>query len=301
MARRLPPWAWAILVREFGPKHAPTRLVLFTLPTWMDKTGENCFPTMESLAKATQLSLRAVKAAIDRARREVWIAASKVPGVRSQYPHNYYVACIPDWLNLEAFDGRRSPDVSTHRKFEALSDTWTAQWGGAEDDLHGRPRHPAKPRAGTKLSAPDDTDRVHLIPEPSAPDDINLVHTVHSNSESNSPINSPKKKVTRTSAMTSPVRDMGNRTKKAGTKPHRKAATTNHRDSSSLVSEVWQEANKPEPTPTRQLTAEAGLKFIDALLAQGTDPIEAWQAAQRNQYPVTRDMLCDHLVRRSAA
>jgi hypothetical protein len=60
---------------------------------------------------------------------------------------------------------------------------------------------------------------------------------------------------------------------------------------------------KPEPEVRRgrrKPTVEAGLKFIDALLSTGTDPIEAWDHAKRANYPVTAEALREHLAQRAA-
>ena len=265
----MPPWAWSILVREFGPKHAPTRLVLFAMPTWMGKSGEDCFPAMETMAGATQLSLRAVKAAVDRARREAWLAAWKVPGIKGAYPHNYYVACIPDWVDLDAFDARRSDKVARDRKFAALADSWSAQWGDAPDELHDRPR--PKPRARTKLSAPDNSDLVQVIPQPSAPGDINSVHALHSKSPSEVSIQVSK--------------EQG-------------PALTRATD---VYGECREQKSEPEVRQRKGRTVSAGLKVIATLIAGGEGPETALYHAQRMQYPVTIDDLRKHLMQRGAA
>jgi hypothetical protein len=267
-ARRIPPWAWAILVREFGPKHAPTRLVLHSLRTWMNSSGENCFPTMETIAKGTHLSVRAVKGAVDRARRETWIAAQKVPGMRGAYPHNYYVPCIPDWVDLDAFDARRAAEGD--RTFAALSDSCIAVSGHADDELHDKPR--PKPRARTKPSAPDDKHLVHVIPKPSAPYDRDSVHGVHSKSPSEVSIQVSKEL----------------------------RSGANAPDLSACGDE--REKKNPEVRRGRSgYTAANGLKMFAAFLADGRGFSTAFDDTRRLGYPITFEEAKAHLAQQHGA
>jgi len=67
-------WRDAFCSKDGPP--AITRLVLWTLSKHMDMYGADCFPSQETVAKESRLSLKAVKIHLRRAERDGWIERS---------------------------------------------------------------------------------------------------------------------------------------------------------------------------------------------------------------------------------
>lgn len=68
-------FTWRDIVRDkdFGPKLANTRFVLFSLSFFMNEHGNNCFPSIETLKDETRLSRPTIIKHLKLAIKEGWI------------------------------------------------------------------------------------------------------------------------------------------------------------------------------------------------------------------------------------
>lgn len=126
-------WQWLHLIAsERGPREATTRHVLHVLSLHMNQHGENAWPSQAHLAMRTDLSERAVRTHLAKARRAGWIEVyTKFPKGHG-WKLNEYQATVPDDMEL---------DTPT-RPWEEDS-----QWQRAEPEP---PRH----RGGNGTAAP---------------------------------------------------------------------------------------------------------------------------------------------------
>jgi len=86
-------WVNAV-IGEDGPRSHTTRLVLLTLSVHMDKQGM-CFPSYETLAKESGLSLRAVKYHMNLAHDEEWFKRTSCMGHAKGWRRYDYEAMMP--------------------------------------------------------------------------------------------------------------------------------------------------------------------------------------------------------------
>jgi hypothetical protein len=112
------------------------RAVLYALAVRMDDRGE-AFPSKRQLAADTALGERTVREAIREARRSGWLAVVDHVRPGHAWAFSYYIACIPDSLDLAAVDLGRGVDLA------GIAEAWANQHGDITDPLHGLPR-PAK-------------------------------------------------------------------------------------------------------------------------------------------------------------
>jgi hypothetical protein len=90
---------WRDLVRsEHGPRHPVTRHILHNLSTYMNTDGRECFPSIETQAVETGLSVRTIKRHLAVAEDEQWLHIYERQGKGKAWRHYGYVARIPDDL-----------------------------------------------------------------------------------------------------------------------------------------------------------------------------------------------------------
>lgn len=88
-------WSWEQAITKSG-LDASTRLLLFTLATYMDKHGKSCFPSIPEIAKASGLKERTVSKHIKIAKNKGWLVISKRRMNGNKWDHNFYEAAWPE-------------------------------------------------------------------------------------------------------------------------------------------------------------------------------------------------------------
>lgn len=89
-------WDWRTWILRHGPNSSTTRHVLLTLSCFMNSAGQSCFPSIDSLAEATQLSRRSVITHLQKAASDGWITVSKHGFGDQRWKRNEYHASIPE-------------------------------------------------------------------------------------------------------------------------------------------------------------------------------------------------------------
>jgi hypothetical protein len=127
VAQAVPPWLWAVCIREDGPPDAITRLVLHTLRTFMNSAGY-AFPSQAILAKACFLSEKSVQRALKAVsfQGEQWVSVQWHGLQDKGWKRQAYRCCVPDRINLV--------------KFEQLVDSYLAKEGEIADGPKGPER-----------------------------------------------------------------------------------------------------------------------------------------------------------------
>lgn len=122
MSRSVPPWLWSVLIRDFGPRIANVRLVLHTLRSFMNKTGET-FVSQKVLADAACLSAPTVRKSLLIAWESKWLGVGLHGRTDQGWRHYQYTACIPDHLQIP-------------KKHERLVDHFGAIHGEVDTETH---------------------------------------------------------------------------------------------------------------------------------------------------------------------
>lgn len=139
MARSVPPWLWAVLLRDHGPRDPLMLLVMHTLRTFMDDSGF-CFPSQEAIAAAAAVSIRTVQNKLPAASRLHWLGMSARAKPGQQWKAYSYRACIPDSIIIE------------NEKHEKIMRAWAVQWDEVEAaELTGGLGKAPAPRAGASV------------------------------------------------------------------------------------------------------------------------------------------------------
>ncbi len=87
---------WRDAVRsECGPRSPVRRLVLLTLSLWINPGERQCWPSQQTLARQTALSLRAVKDHLQLADDEGWIFRTRKRAKGKVWAQTYYELTIP--------------------------------------------------------------------------------------------------------------------------------------------------------------------------------------------------------------
>lgn len=289
-----------------GPKVPTIRSVLFALSVRMDESGE-AFPSQRKLAADTALSERTVREALLEARRQCWVAVNGHLRPGQAWRLSYYVACVPDHLNLANVNLGRGVDL------EMMSDQSIAQHGEADDRLHGtrptkrsdraKPRKAkgaakkradaiaARSKAKRYQGAATDVKDVRQLTAQGAATDSRMVRTPSPTKyPSKFPFEVPIEEGHALARTTPVIEEMGNREEYPdGYLPI--AASTDSSATPPL---------RPEGLASRKPSRESGLLYIEALVTGGDDPIDALRHAQRARYPVTESDLRELLVQRGA-
>ena len=114
-------WQWReLFASKHGPADSGTRLVLFVLALHMNQEGGNAFPSQETIAKRSGLSVRSVRRHLDAAAKADWLRISQKarPG-KSWFVHEY-LAVIPDKLK-ELYASKPWEEDSEWRRADKLS------------------------------------------------------------------------------------------------------------------------------------------------------------------------------------
>jgi hypothetical protein len=87
---------WRDAIRSArGPSNPTTRLVLLNLSLWINPGEMSCYPSQETQARQTGLSLRAVKHHLQLADHGGWIYRSKKRTRGKQWALSFYEPTIP--------------------------------------------------------------------------------------------------------------------------------------------------------------------------------------------------------------
>ena len=159
-----PLFTWrSAIASEQGPGPT-TRHVLLTLSLHMSERGDSCWPSQDTLAMETGLSLRAVKEHLKLAHQQGWISSRDRHTNGKAWRHKEYFSLLP---------------ASFHVKH-----------GGAP----AAPAKEVKPVGGAPTALPDAGAPNALGSAPDAlggaPDGKNVVHQMHTSSSVNSTKNS---------------------------------------------------------------------------------------------------------------
>lgn len=287
MARRLPRWHWIRAVRQHGPRVASVRCVLFALAVRMDEAGE-AFPSQATLAADTSLSERTVRDAVLVARSEGWLAVVEHFMSGQAWRHSYYIACVPDRLDLTRVDLGKSIDAGV------TADHWAAQHGHVDDPMHeapigrgldrARPRKPKGAAMASARSVPTSAEepercgrrpqKVRQLAQEGADVDRKKVRTP-----------SPTKFPSEVPILSS--QQEGHALKRAtalggtGNPEMESAATSDGSAPPAADPEVLRGKRKPK-TPT----AESGRKYIATLVQDGIPLPQAIEYARKARYPI---------------
>jgi hypothetical protein len=134
VARSVPPWLWAFLIRDHAPRNSSVRHVLRALRDFMDKAGYT-YIGQDAIVTSTCLSRPTVTRALAAAWAQQWIGVSlHHPGGR-QWRHYAYRACIPDELTIAG------------DRHDAMVDAWNKEHGPVDTITH-----PDLNRVGSKVA-----------------------------------------------------------------------------------------------------------------------------------------------------
>lgn len=101
MARAVPPWLWAVLLRDHGPRDATLRLCLLTLRTFMNGGG-TAFPSQAAIAKAACVTEFTASKKLNRASELGWLGIHIAGHNGKGWKRFSYTACIPDHVEVPA-------------------------------------------------------------------------------------------------------------------------------------------------------------------------------------------------------
>jgi hypothetical protein len=275
----------------------------------MDEAGE-AFPSQNMLAADTAIADRTIREAILEARRLSWLAVENHVRPGQAWRRSHYIACVPDGLNLAGVNLGREVDL------ERMADEWQAKYGEACDTMHGARRSvgadrakPRKPKGAAAKGA--DVIAAHSSMKRSRRADVAsetcgrgahegadvASEKVRTPSPTKFPSEVPMKYPSEGPALTRETGRVENAQEgkpELGT-PNPQAApettmpATNASALRHIASEGLQGLPRPEPPKRRQPTAEAGAKFIAALIEAGDDLEAAISHARRSGYPVDAD------------
>lgn len=96
-------WDWRGYILEYAPEIAPLRQILLTLSCYMNSAGDSCFPTVDTLVKATSLSKPTVIKYLAMADQEGWIEVSTYGFNGQNWKRNEYKASIPEKVVKEIY------------------------------------------------------------------------------------------------------------------------------------------------------------------------------------------------------
>jgi hypothetical protein len=92
-------WEWReLFASEHGPADPSTRLILFVLALHMNQQGDTAFPSQETIAKRSGLSVRSVRTHLDHAVNGGWLRISKKSRRGQAWFVHEYTATIPTAL-----------------------------------------------------------------------------------------------------------------------------------------------------------------------------------------------------------
>jgi hypothetical protein len=129
MPRIVSPWTWRRALRDHGPKSPSVLLTLYTIGTFMDRSGF-AFPSQQLIAAGIRASVKTVQRHLDQAAHAGWIAVEIAGRSGKGWRHYVYRAAVPDHLDLDYVD-------------EEIADAIQAQEGGIGGDTTMSPRTPA--------------------------------------------------------------------------------------------------------------------------------------------------------------
>lgn len=329
LARRLPAWHWARIVRTHAPAVPAVRAVLFALYTRMDRDGE-AFPSQALIAADTAFSERTVREALLEARRSCWLALidSHRPG--QGWRCGRYVACVPEDLDLASINLGGKVDL------QRIVDQCLGVLGAIEDPLHGQARHGGdRAKARTPKGAAAKSAQVKAAMQPAMasarsvgsltqeafPEAFEAPDVGGNGRRQMAPLgpDAEGSNMRTPSPTKSGSEDFNEDSTREGHAPGR-ATTGWGRDDEDHEDETSEPGTEeplepqldepPAPLPMwpargpirrRALTSEQGLTFAAALVDDyGDDPEKALEAAQRAGYPVTLTQLHDHLQARGS-
>jgi len=178
-------YAWLqLMAGQHGPSNPNTRLVLFVLSLHMKKTGADCWPSVQHIARRSSLSERAVREHVKLAVAAGWLSVTARSGIV-----NVYFPVIPE--AAKATIGRK-PGVKMKpwlQKANGLGGDHPES--GAASSTSDEAPTPA-PAAGVLPPAQSEPQ----TPAPGAPHPCTTVrgplHQVHPNSLGNYVINNPE-------------------------------------------------------------------------------------------------------------
>lgn len=180
-----------IFASKNGPSSDGVRLVLHTLALHMSKEGENAFPSQETIAEESDLSIRSVKSNLAKAVAGGWIFRFARPG-RKAHAHiqHQYTATIPEKFNglweappweLDPTWERQHVSVSEARTVLARHGANSAERHGANSagavsaEVAESPPHGANPAEVGANSAPQGANSVATGCKSSS----DMVHGLH--------------------------------------------------------------------------------------------------------------------------
>lgn len=158
MARAVPPWLHRVCIRNHGPADPWLKLMLFTLNSFMDDSGES-YQGQEALAKAAAMGISTVREKMAIASKEGWIALYPRGRQGQKWKTYTYRACVPDWIDLSQITVKDSNG-------EKLADHHENVHGGIDDDAVSGSRYPqlGKRRAPPVPGGPSGTQNGEAPP-----------------------------------------------------------------------------------------------------------------------------------------
>ncbi|MGC3982812.1 MAG: helix-turn-helix domain-containing protein [Steroidobacteraceae bacterium] len=162
MARAVPPWLWAVMIRDHGPRDATLRLCLLTLRTFMDSNG-SAFPSQATLAKAACVAEFTVQKKLKRASELQWLGIQVAGHTGKGWKHYRYVACIPD-------------DIGVPDKHERLAEKWS-EIGDVStlENGHMVPTQDGDDMATRRASSPSSRNMVPILSSEGPHPHVNIV------------------------------------------------------------------------------------------------------------------------------
>ena len=95
-------WTWEQAMRD-SDLESSTKLVLFVLNSYMNPEQPYCFPSIETIAKASSFSERSVVRHLDKAVNSQFIVKSKRRKDGQDWANNRYHLCFPDGTNFPTY------------------------------------------------------------------------------------------------------------------------------------------------------------------------------------------------------
>lgn len=92
-------WDWRNYILNHGPDKSAYRHVLLTLSCFMDENGASCYPTIDTLCRASSLSRTTVIKYLKKADSDGWINKKRQGKSGQGWKRNAYTAQIPEKIS----------------------------------------------------------------------------------------------------------------------------------------------------------------------------------------------------------
>lgn len=87
---------WKMAINKYAEPNITYKGLLLTLECYMDKNGENCFPSYDEIQKVTGCSRKTISKYLKKAKKEEWIKVRLKGDDGQSWKHNDYKAWFPD-------------------------------------------------------------------------------------------------------------------------------------------------------------------------------------------------------------